>query len=189
MTARENWIRNKSLSRREFRHSGGCSWDRQPNSPGNSLRVPAGTRFRIAIGGPTSELYAYGNCSVGSFVIDEGPCTGRYDSANAAVVAARPHVESRSSNAYLYIEFEVDDRFIGANQLRYDPDLSIPFDPVEEEALDLAARCYRRDFPGDARELNLEQLREKAEEILAGMPKPRERAREIVALRDSVIDL
>lgn len=89
MTAREEWMRCRTLSRRAFRATGGCFWNLDPDSDGYSLRIPNGTIYKIAIDGPTSSRFAEGQCRDGSFVLFEGTEHCSHPTANAAVHAAR----------------------------------------------------------------------------------------------------
>ena len=74
----------------EILKRGGCYWPRLPGGPGRALAIPAGTRFRIALGAPGTPPFASGACGDGVFAIAEGDCAGRtFDGAVAAVDAVR----------------------------------------------------------------------------------------------------
>jgi hypothetical protein len=114
---------------------GGCYWKRErPDSPGHSIAVPNGTPFKVAIEGPQSNRFVDGTCRDGYFVTDD---ESKFQSANEVVNATR----DPSSNAFLYIHFEIDGRWIKADDLRQTPTSRI--DEAEEYALEHAIRDIR----------------------------------------------
>ena len=135
MSSRETWTACKQMSRAQFRKSGGCLWFVRANSPGNHLCIPNETRFKIRMGGPNSREYTEGICRNGLYVVLSGTRKGgEYSSANKSVNEVRGEVTR--TNAYLYIEFNVGNQWILADELRYDPELSVPVDPMVEEAME-----------------------------------------------------
>jgi hypothetical protein len=95
----------------EILSHGGCYWKRErADSPGHSIAIPNGTPFKIKLDGPQSNRVVDGACRDGSFVL-AGQAFG---SANEAVNAVR----EPSSNAYLYIEFQIGGRWISADDYR-----------------------------------------------------------------------
>lgn len=78
---------------------GGCYWKRGPDdSPGDSIAIPNGTLFKIAVEGPQSHRFIEGKCKDGYFVIDEGRHIGRkFNSANEAVNTIREPSSNASS--------------------------------------------------------------------------------------------
>ena len=187
MTSREAWVFAKSQSRFQFRRSGGCFWDIQPNSPGNGLRIPAGTAFKIRLDGPASGRLIGGRCEQEMFVVSDHPKAAAYPSANAVVNAVRDQV--KASNAYLYIEFQVGDEFVLADELRRDSDLSMPRDEVEEEALAIARDAILKKEPTKAAAMTAEELQVKAEEILDRNPHVLDTARKVVERRRAPIEV
>ena len=177
MPSRDDWLQSNRLSRAKFRETGGCFWDVQPNSPGNSLRIPEGTEFKIPLEGSLSHRFIDGVCEGGEFVVVNDPHAGRYASANEAVNAARSHIEA--TNAYLYIEFKVGSVYISANELRYDPQLSSPRNRAEEEAIKFAKSWFRKRHAREARSLSDHDLTIRAEQLLDEEPKLLERGRAI----------
>jgi hypothetical protein len=133
MTEKSEWVRCRNVSRAELRRGGGCLWSVKPNSPGNSLKIPSGTAFRIRYEGPESHVYVKGTIEHAAFIVQGGHASGPYSSASAAVNAVRSHVGA--TNAYLYIEFLVGSTWRLADELRHDPVISIPFDPLEEKVV------------------------------------------------------
>ncbi len=173
MTASTEYIRCKSLSRAVFRATGGCFWDVREGSPGNSLRLPAGTHFKIHLEGALSHQFASGICRDGKFVVLDP--SGEHPTANQAVAAVRSHITA--TNAYLYIDFKVGDRWTNADNLRYDPELSMSADPIEKIALESAERALRTHRAQDVRGLTTEEVRAWAGRLLDEKPAFWERAR------------
>jgi hypothetical protein len=157
MTKNSEWLRCKELSRAELRRSGGCLWSVKPNSPGNSLKIPSGTAFRVKYEGPESHVYVKGTIEQAAFNVQQSSASGSYSSASAAVNAVRSHVES--TNAYLYIEFLVGSTWRLSDDLRYDPTISIPLDPVEEKVYESFREVVRKKFRG----IPLEEVYAKSE--------------------------
>lgn len=161
MCDRTEWMKCKAMSRAELRASGGCYWPVRPNSPGNNLKVPCGTPFRIKYEGPESHIYVNGICEQATFRVTQGSATGSHPSASAAVNSVRSHVEQ--TNAYLYIEFKIGSSWRLADELRYDPELSEPVDRVEERILEDLRKKVREKYNKDGRKLSPEEVEEKAE--------------------------
>lgn len=161
MTDRAEWMQCKAMSRAELRASGGCYWAVRANSPGNSIKVPSGTLFRIKYEGPESHVYVSGICEQAMFHVTQGSAAGSYPSASAAVNSVRSHVEK--TNAYLYVEFKLSSSWCLADELRYDPELSKPVDSVEEKILEALRKRVREKYNNDRRKLSPEEVEEKAE--------------------------
>jgi len=149
------------MSRAELRASGGCYWAVRPNSPGNSLKIPSDTACRVKYEGPESHVYISGVCEKASFHVTQGSASGFYPSASSAVNAIRSHVEQ--TNAYLYIEFMIDKEWRLADDLRYDSELSIPVDQVEENIMEDLREKVRKKYNKDGAKLASEKVEEKAE--------------------------
>ena len=123
---------------------GGCYWKNLPNSPGHSIAIPNGTRFKIAVDGPQSHRLLSGTCVDGYFAMEEGAHAGaKFLSANEAVNTVR----APQSNAFLYIQFLVEGKWIGADELRRIDTLSC--DDVEEDALDTVVDLVRKKYKKD----------------------------------------
>jgi hypothetical protein len=161
MSDRARWPECLRLSRKEFRESGGCLWRLVPKSPGGHIRVPSGTRFKIRISGPQRHDYASGTCRDGLWCVDS---LGEFLSANQAVAAARPQVEA--SNAFLYVEFQVGNKWILADDLRNMPDLSLLRDEVEDIAFAKAKEIIREKARAKEVELAPAEVDAKAEQVL-----------------------
>lgn len=149
------------MSRAELRASGGCYWPVKPNSPGNSLKIPGGTAFRVKYEGPESHVYVGGKCENASFHVTQGSAFGSYPSASSAVNAIRSHVEQ--TNAYLYIEFMVDNAWRLADNLRYDDELSVVVDRVEERIMEELRNKVREKYNKGGTRLSAQEIEEKAE--------------------------
>ena len=67
------------------------------------------------------------------------------------------------SNAYLYIEFKVADKWYLANDLRYDNELSTPVDNIEEKILSDLRDKVREKYNKEVTKLSPEEIEEKAE--------------------------
>jgi hypothetical protein len=187
MTDIDSWKAATSQTRAEFRASGGCVWSVQPNSPGMSLRIPAKTPFKIRLEGPESHKFVEGICMNGKFIIPSGLGAGSYTSANETVSAARPQIESKSNNAYLYVEFKVGQSWILADELRYRSDIGWVPDRSEEEAMKLARNAVRGSAKKKKKKLSAEEIEEKAEEVLDKYPEFMERGRNIAEIYSSPI--
>lgn len=186
MSTTEEFLRCKAMSRAQFRASGGCTWERQENSPGFTLRIPSGTRFKIRTEGPQSHKLISGVCRAGHFEIVEGDGAGFYKSANEAVTKARPNV--LASNAYLYVEFGINGCWKLADQLRYDERIGIPDDEVEAEALEiLKPKCAKKLRLGQQL-LTAESILISAERALDNNPRARELAAAIVQAKRKAIE-
>lgn len=112
---------------------GGCYWKAVDIRQGHSLSIPNGTRFQIHIQGTNSRILVSGVCRDGCYVVLEGAHAGtRFPTASAAVNAVR----EPSTNAYLYIDFEIGSMWENAHDMRRSP--KFRSNPVEELALDLA---------------------------------------------------
>jgi hypothetical protein len=129
-----------SISLIETVCQGGCYWERdRDDSPGHSIAVPNGTPFKIAIEGPQSNRFVQGVCRDGYFVVTEGSHSGvQFGSANEAVNTVR----EPSSNAFLYMHFQIGGAWVCANDFRQTS--SSRLDEVEERALENALRIVRR---------------------------------------------
>ncbi len=173
MTERTEWLRCREISRAELRSSGGCFWPAKTNSPGNSLKIPSGTEFRVKYEGPESHVFVNGTCEHATFNVKKGSASGSYSSASAAVNAVRSHVEA--TNAYLYIEFLVGTTWRLADDLRYDPAISIPLDPVEEKIYDGIREIIRKKF----KNMPLDEVYAKSEVLFDENPDYVEEVREI----------
>ncbi len=164
MSELSRWRECRLMSRAQFRASGGCLWAVQPNSPGMSIRIPNGTAFKIRTEGPTSRWKLVdGMCWEGHFVVTNGPSPGKYVSSNEAVAATRQQVEA--SNAYLYIEFQVGNESILADDLRHQEALCWSPSAAELEAMELlrdkvreAARKKGKHFSSAELEAHCERL-------------------------------
>lgn len=186
MTFQAEYVRCKVMTRAEFRQSGGCTWERQRDSPGLTLRIPSSTRFKIRRDGPRSHVVVSGICRDGSYEILEGDCAGQsLATANLAVSAVRSKVTA--SNAYLYVEFEVDGAFVLADQLRYDTNLGLRVDPVEEEALSIARPLVRAKLQQSHRDACAAAVEELAEIVLERNPKLLDRAAHVVRAREAAM--
>ena len=161
MSDRVHWQDCLKLSRRHFRESGGCLWRLVPKSPGGHIRVPPGSRFKIRLSGPQSRKYENGSCRDGLWCVDG---LGEFLSANQAVAAARPQVEA--SNAFLYVEFQVGNQWILADDLRNMPDLSLPRDEVEDIAFAKAKELVREKARSNKVEVSPAEVDAKAEQVL-----------------------
>ena len=161
MPDRTDWVKCKSMTRAELRANGGCLWPVQPNSPGNKIAIPNGTDFQIRYEGPESHVYVSGKCEGFVFHVTGNKAYGSYPSASAAVNAVRAQVEQ--SNAYLYIEFKVADKWYLANDLRYDNELSTPVDNIEEKILSDLRDKVREKYNKEVTKLSPEEIEEKAE--------------------------
>ncbi len=186
MTDINGWNASRAMTRAEFRASGGCVWSVQPNSPGMSLRIPADTPFKIRLEGPESRKYVEGVCKQGKFVIPSGQGAGSYGSANEGVSAARPQIDSKSNNAYLYIEFKVGLTWFLANDLRNRGDIAWVPTRVEEEAMKLARHAVRDDAKKKNKELTADEIEVKAEEALDRYPGFLERGKKIAEIHGSL---
>lgn len=122
--------------------AGGILWPRQnPRSPGHSIAIPSGTAFKVRIDGPTSHRFEAGVVEGNELVMREGRHAGeRFPSANAAVDAVRED-RTVSSNAFLYVLFEVSGRWVEADDMRRQEAFKV--DPVEEKAFALAVEKIR----------------------------------------------
>ena len=89
---------------------------------------------------------------------------GEFLSANQAVAAARPQVEA--SNAFLYVEFQVGNQWILADDLRNMPDLSLPRDEVEDIAFAKAKELVREKARSNKVEVSPAEVDAKAEQVL-----------------------
>lgn len=143
---------------------GGCYWEKQPNSPGHSLAIPAGTRFRIALEGPQSHRFVGGTCLDGYFLVEEGAHAGaRFGSANEAVNAVR----EPNSNAFLHIQFLLGARWVDADHLL--PDFRC--DEAEEGAIKLVIdEQIRPGLKKAGKTLESVELVQKAAEVLEKYP-------------------
>jgi hypothetical protein len=100
--------------------------------------VPNGTPFKIAIEGPQSKRFIQGQCRDGYFVVTEGSHSGvKFESANEAVNTIR----EPSSNAFLYMHFQIDARWVCADDYRRSG--SSRLDDAEEFALENALHMVR----------------------------------------------
>jgi hypothetical protein len=128
-----------SISLIEIVSQGGCYWKHErDDSPGHSIAVPNGTPFKIAIEGPQSHRFIQGICRDGYFVVTEGSHSGvQFCSANEAVNMIR----EPSSNAFLYMHFQIDGRWVRANDYRESS--SSGLDEAEEIALENALHTVR----------------------------------------------
>lgn len=148
------------MSRAELRASGGCYWPVKPNSPGNSLKIPSGTAFRVKYEGPESHVYVSGVCEKATFHVTQGSASRSYPSASSAVNAIRSHVEQ--TNAYIYIEFMVDSAWRLADNLRYDAELSVPVDYIEERIMEDLREKVRKKHNKGAIKLGPQEVEAKA---------------------------
>ena len=176
MSSREQFVECNQMSRGEARRAGSSLWDVRRDSPGNSLRLPSATRFRIAYEGPKSRIYAHGVCQDGFFVVTDRDWAGSYSTANEAVQAVRSHVTA--TNACLYVEFEVDREWISADELRYDPELSYPDCRIEQEALKITGRLLRERDPVKVKGMSRSEFDDYVERVLEKNPQLWESARE-----------
>ena len=128
-----------SISSIETVSQGGCYWKHErDDSPGHSIAVPNGTPFKIAIEGPRSNRFIQGVCRDGYFVVTEGNHSGvQFCSANEAVNTIR----EPSSNAFLYMHFQIDGRWVCADDFRRSS--SSRLDDAEEFALENALHTVR----------------------------------------------
>lgn len=105
---------------------GGCYWPKKEGSPGHSFVVPNGTRFKIALEGPTGHVFCAGECTGCYYVAESGE---KFVSANEAVNSIR----ESSTNAFLYVQFQIYNQWISAGRLREMPDTVL--DEAEEAAI------------------------------------------------------
>lgn len=161
VTSKVEWLRCKAISRAELRASGGCYWPVKPNSPGNSIKIPNGTAFRVKYEGPESHIYVNGVCEKASFHVTQGKASGFYPSASSAVNAIRSHVEQ--TNAYLYIEFMVDNIWRLADDLRYNAEFSVPVDYIEERIMEDLREKVREKCNKGGIKLGTQEVEAKAE--------------------------
>lgn len=162
--------------------SGGCYWPAGPGALTHSRAIPQGTHFKIALDGETSSRFISGVCVDGHFQVTEGARAGeRFPSANAAVTAVR----GMSTNAFLYVHFLLNGRWIKADNARETEALKC--DPVEEEAFQIAAGMARGRLKQDRRKVSdIEDLDRKTAEIVAKRPEILEEARRRLELRDQI---
>ena len=161
----------------EFRKTGGCTWQVKPNSPGNTLRIPNNTDFRIRFSGSDPYEFVYGICNDGAYRVTEGSARGEYPTASAAVNSVRRHIEQ--TNAYLYIEFKVGSYWKLADVLRYDERLSIPVDPLEEKAMELFREKIRKMAQDERAKLSPHEIEARAELAYVDNPKFVAKVREL----------
>ena len=173
MSSRSEWSRCREMSRRQFRQSGGCFWDLDPDSPGHSLRIPNGTAFQIHLEGSKSHKFVHGECRDGEFVVDQIGEMQRFTTANRAVHAVRK-AYAKATNAYLYISFRVDDRFVLADELRVDREFGVPL--AEALAFQLAKTLVKT----QKKQLKASEVDLAAEDLLDGRPEIVESAREML---------
>ena len=158
MTAKNEWLRVRDLTRKQFRATGGCFWDLDPDSPGHSLRVPQGTAFQIHLEGSKSHRFVHGLCRDCAFVVSALGGETSYSSANRAVNQTRK-AYAKATNAYLYISFKVDDRFVLADELRQSSAFGVPL--IEAFALRLAKTILKHEHP----KLKAEEIHQRAEDL------------------------
>jgi hypothetical protein len=154
---------------------GGCYWKRErTDSPGHSIAVPNGTPFKIAVEGPQSNRFIQGVCRDGYFVVTEGSHSGmKYGSANEAVNSVR----EPSSNAFLYMQFRIDDLWQSADDFRQSE--SSQLDAAEERALEDALRIVRES--PKAKGLDYPKVSKAAARLVAKRPTMIEDARRYLA--------
>jgi hypothetical protein len=142
----------------EILQQGGCYWKRERfDRPGHSTAIRAGTRFKIAVDGQGSNVFVEGICEDGQFKITHGPFAGTYASAHEAVNSVR----EPSSNAFLYIHFQLPSGWVSADALRRDEDTNL--DQIDELALEEATQQLRR--RPTWRSLSEHELMRKAAEV------------------------
>jgi hypothetical protein len=96
--------------------TGGYLWPREnERSPGHSIALENGSRFKIRTGGPESSTFVDSHIEAGGWVVDEGPAQGRHGSANEAVRAVHG---GTSLNAWLYVVLQWDGSWKDANEVR-----------------------------------------------------------------------
>jgi hypothetical protein len=171
-----------SISLIETLCQGGCYWKRdRDDSPGHSIAVPNGTPFKIAIEGPQSNRFVQGVCRHGYFVVKEGAHSGvQFCSANEAVNTVR----EPSSNAFLYIHFQIDARWVSANDFRQSS--SSQLDSAEERALENALSIVRR-MP-QAKNADTSKLLRAAARLVEKRPHMIEDARRELAFIESTVE-
>lgn len=154
---------------------GRCYWKRErAESPGHSVAIPNGTPFKIAIEGPQSNRFISGVCRDGRFVVMEGSSSEtQFASANEVVNAVR----EPSSNAFLYTQFLIDDRWLLADDYRQSE--STKLDEAEELALDNALRVIRQHPKG--KNLDSPVALKQAAKLVAKRPTMIEDARRTLA--------
>jgi hypothetical protein len=118
-------------------------------------------------------------------VVSDGSNETGYRSANEAVNCVR----AISTNAYLYIDFEVDSGWMRADDLRRDKCLSRPPDPVEKEALRIVEENVRRIHPGRTERLSPDEREAFLEELLDRNPRAREVAKKILESRIAPLEI
>ncbi len=124
----------------EIMASGGCFWPREnERSPGHSIALPGGTRFKIRTGGPDSRTFVGGRIEAGGWVVDEGADAGRYGAAKEAVGAVHG---GTSLNAWLYVVLDCDGSWVDADDARRLPTSKLDF--TQESRLAWCAREIRK---------------------------------------------
>lgn len=162
--------------------NGGCYWPAGLGALTHSLAIPHGTHFKIALDGETSSRFIAGVCVDGHFQVAEGARAGeRFPSANAAVTAVR----GMATNAFLYVHFLLNGRWIKADNARDTEALKC--DPVEEEAFRIAASMVRDRLKQNGRKVSdIADLDRKTAEIVAERPDILEEARRRLELRNQI---
>jgi len=117
-------------------------------------------------------------------VVLDSPGSGEYRSVNEAVTAARPQVEA--SNAYLYMEFQVDTTWILADDLRQRENIGWNPSRAEEEAMRLARDAVRSAAKRKRKTLSVEEVESRAEEVLETHPQFMERGHEIAQIFEAM---
>lgn len=184
MSTLSEWRKCLAMSRGEFRASGGCLWRIPPKSPGGHIRIPSGTQFKVRLSGPQRKDYANGMCQRGRWYLASG---GEFLSANQAVASARPQV--KASNAFLYVEFQVGDQWMLADELRQTFELSIARDEIEDIALAEARQLIRNRASQKRVVLSPEEIDQRAEALLDTNATIWELAREAAVSRNVDLDL
>jgi hypothetical protein len=93
--------------------------------------------------------------------------------------AGEPGTENKDLDAFLYIEFKIDKEWWLANDLRYDVELSIPVDRVEEIIMEDLRRNVREKYNKGGTKLGSEEVEAKAEILFDKNPEYVVKMREV----------
>ena len=174
MTSLNEYTLCLSLPRLDFYNTEGCFWDckNDPRTPpgANSLRLPNGTLFKVALEGPRSSNYVPGVCRNRKFVVQQDPGRGEYDNANQAVTQIRGKDHTPNSNAWIHVFFKVGDSWILADEMRRRADLSVPKSQLEITALKMAREQAYKGLTGEAAERQALSLLPGFIEVCRNMP-------------------
>jgi len=188
VTDRSEWVRCRSLTIYEFEQTGGYEWRALQKDHGNTLRIPAGNRFKVRLEGPQSNVLRDGYVNNGKLYFKGPNGDLEFDSPNQLVAHVRKDY-AVASNAYLYFMFEIDREWHEAQDLRLDPEISVDLlqDRIEAEALRIAEIIFRDKLAKKEMHWSDSEIRAKAKKIANNNREIYANAKESVISRDKLL--